>query len=549
MSNLSQFLGGASSSGGGGGGGGNSLFSSDPFERPAWYVWTAIDTATRGYIVYNHYNRPLTSWRNGNNWDNLDSTYGYETTNNNPSVFTTNSTASSSTRTYGSSAVSGSSGDIGNLSPQAWGGYMGGHANDHYRHIMSANLNSCCWVGNTDPQRRIYRRGQEVWAGGRSAGEGTTYNTHSDTWVSRGYAKQAKNGWYFGSSVTGTNRFGWSTSENNSRGCMGYNQRTKVMVFVEKVSGNYMRWHWYKDVPAPSPSVDWNWWRQNLKESNHRWTDVPYSFYNNEDKYHHTVTVCDTGEVYCTYGKPHTGFWIQAINFTNETYGQDVDCGYTFRKHFDQYGVRNTTDVNLQASNMQSTTSYGIDQDEDHGQMFMITNDGRYVLCMWPYYYYGCGMKMYMIDSVTGEYRYGYNNSTGNSVCVAPFGANDFVFNHNTNSDSDYRLYFGRHSMEANFHGHKLDNYGQGGNSIADGPYDGQVISNNFSYGYGFFDSFHHSTNYPRIYPVIPGALTIAEVEAYRGPATTNWSVPQHAGHTYSDQSTWNNVNSPESGW
>ena len=549
MSNLSQFLGGASSSSSsGGGGGGNSTFSTDPFERAAWYVWTANDTSNRAYITYNHYNRPLTSWRNSGNYPNMDSTHGYETMNNNSGVMTTNSNSSSNTRSYGSSSVSGGGGDIGSLTPSGWAGFMGGHANEHYRHITSANNNSCCWVGNTDPQRRIYRRGQHTWAGGRAGMEGSSYNTHSDVWICRGFAKQSRNGWYFGSSVSSTNRFGWSTAANQSRGCMGYNQRIKVMVFVENVS-SHMRWHWYKDVPPPHPGVDWNWWRQNVKESNHRWTDVPYSIYNNEDRYHHTVTVCDNGQVYCTYGKPHTGFWIQAINFTNETYGQDTDCGYTYRHHLDQYGVENTTDVNAQMGSMQSTTCYGIDQDEDHGQQFMITNDGRYVLCMWPYYYYGSGMKMYMIDSVTGEYRKGWRNNTSESVCVVPIGANDFIFNVNENADSDYRLHIGRHSMEENFHAYKLDNYGQGGNSIKYGPYDGGTLEHNFNKGYGFFDTQYHSTNYPRIYPVVPGALTIAEVEAYRGPITNNWSTPQNTGHTYSDQATWSNVNPPESGW
>jgi hypothetical protein len=181
--------------------------------------------------------------------------------------------------------------------------------------------------------------------------------------------------------------------------------------------------------------------------------------------------------------------------------------------------------------------------------MFMITNDGRYVLCMTPYYYYGSGIKMYMIDSVTGEYRKGWNNDSSYSMCVSPVGANDFVFNRNVNSDSDYRLYSGRHSMEENFHSYKLDNYGQGGNGIAWGPADGGTINSNFTNAYGMFDNFYHSTNYPRIYPVIPGALTIAEVEAYRGPATNDWSTPQNAGFTYSDQATWKDVNPPESGW
>ena len=547
MSNLSQFLGGASSSSGGGGGGGNANFSTDPYERAAWYVHTAVDTSSRGYIVYNHYNRPITTWSNLSG-PNLDSSYGPETTNNNSGVMTTNSHGSSSTRSYGSSSVSGGSGDIGNLTPQGWGGPMQGHAMDHYRHIMSANLNSCCWVGNTDPQRKIFRRGQHTWAGGRSAMEGTTYNTHSNVWIARGYAKQSRNSWYFGSSVSTTNRFGWNGANNDSRGCMGYNQRTKVMVFVESTS-SHMRWHWYKDVPPPHPGVDWNWWRENVKESNHRWTDVPYSHYDNEDRYHHTVIPCDNGQVYCTYMRPHQGFYIQAINFTNETYGQDTDCGYTYRKELDSYGVENTTDVNSIKGSMNTTTTYGIANDEDHGQMFMITHDGRYVLCMTPYYYYGSGIKMYMIDSVTGEYRKGWNNNSSYSFCVAPLGSNDFVFNYNSNADSDYRLHFGRHSMEENFHAYKLDNYNQGGNGIRYGPYDGGTIEHNFNYGYGMFDTIYHSTNYPRIYPVIPGALTLAEVEAYRGPATNDWSTPQNSGFTYSDQATWKDVNPPESGW
>ena len=549
MSNLSQFLGGASSSSGGSGGGGNSSFSTDPYERAAWYVWTANDTSNRGYIVYNHYNRPLSSWRNSGNYPNMDSTNGYETTNNHSGVMTTNSHGSSSTRSYGSNMPSGGGGDIGSVTPSGWSGFMGGHANEHYRHISSANLNSCCWVGNTDPQRRIYRRAQETWCGGRAAMEGSSYSMHGNPWICRGYAKQMRNGWYFGSSVSSTNRFGWSGSNNDSRGCMGYNQRTKVMVFVESNGGSGQRWHWYKDVPPPHPGVDWNWWRQNVKESNHRWTYVPYSYYNTEDRYHHTVTVCDNGQVYCTYGRPHQGIYIQAINFTNETYGQDVDCGYTFRKELDQYGVETGTDVNSIKGSMNSTTSYGIDQDEDHGQTFMITNDGRYVLCMWPYYYYGSGIKMYMIDSVTGEYRKGWYNDSSHSFCIVPLGSNDFMFNKNENADSDYRLHIGRHSMEENFHSYKLDNYGQGGNGIARGPYDGGTIEHNFNKSYGYFDTQYHSTNYPRIYPVIPGALTIAEVEAYRGPITNDWSTPQNTGHTYSDQATWSNVNPPESGW
>ena len=102
MSNLSQFLGGASSSGGGGGGG-NANFSTDPYERAAWYVHTAVDTSSRGHIVYNHYNRPITTWSNLSG-PNLDSSYGPETTNNNSGVMATNSHSSSSTRSHGSNS-------------------------------------------------------------------------------------------------------------------------------------------------------------------------------------------------------------------------------------------------------------------------------------------------------------------------------------------------------------------------------------------------------------------------------------------------------------
>ena len=191
----------------------------------------------------------------------------------------------------------------------------------------------------------------------------------------------------------------------------------------------------------------------------------------------------------------------------------------------------------------------GIDQDEDHGQTFMITNDGRYVLCMWPYYYYGSGIKMYMIDSVTGEYRKGWYNDSSHSFCIVPLGSNDFMFNKNENADSDYRLHIGRHSMEENFHSYKLDNYNQGGNGIAYGPSDGGTLIMNFGYHNGMFDITQHTTNYPRLYQVIPGALTIAEVEASRGPVTNDWSIPQNSGFEYSDPTTWNAVNPPESGW
>jgi hypothetical protein len=246
--------------------------------------------------------------------------------------------------------------------------------------------------------------------------------------------------------------------------------------------------------------------------------------------------------------RPHQGQYIQAINFTNETYGTDSDCGYTFRKELDAQGVRNTTDVNSIKSSMNSTTTYGIPSAEYHGLQFQITNDGRYVMTMSPYYYYGSGIKMYVIDSVTGEYRRGWNNSTGYSMCVAPFGANDITFNYNHNSDSiTTRVSAGRMSFEENFHSYKLDNYNQGGNGIAYGPTDGGTLIGNFGYHNGMFDITQHTTNYPRLYQVIPGALTIAEVEAYRGPAIDDWSKPQNAGQTYSDPKTWSDVNPP--GW
>ncbi len=548
MSNLSQFLGGSSGSSGGGGGGGDH-YSSDPYERAAWCIFSANHTTYRGYYIYNHYNRPITTFTNNNN-DGFTGYGGTEVSEGMNTFINCGSHSGSSSASHGSNSVSGGTGDIGSISPNGTSGYMGTHALDHPYHVMSANANSCCWVGNTDPQRRMFRRAQNVWAGGRSPMEGSTYAVSANASSYRNSAKDSKQGWYFGSSVSATNRFGWNTSTNDSRGSMGYNQRTKVMVFVDRLNDSTNRWHWYKDVPPPNPEVDWNWWRENVKESNHRWTDVPYQIYDGEDRVRKVITVCDTGEVYACYMRPHQGQYIQAINFTNETYGTNTDCGYTFRKELDAQGNRNTTDVNSIKSSMNSTTTYGIPSNEWHGLQFQITNDGRYVMTMSPYYYYGSGMKMYVIDSVTGEYRRGWNNSTGYSMCVAPFGANDITFNYNHNSDSiTTRVSAGRMSFEENFHSYKLDNYNQGGNGIAYGPTDGGTLIGNFGYHNGMFDITQHTTQYPRLYQVIPGALTIAEVEAYRGPAINDWSKPQNSGFEYSDPTTWNAVNPPESGW
>ena len=547
MSNLSQFLGGSSGSASSSGGSGGDHYSSDPMERAAWCVFSANHTTYRGYYIYNHYNRPITTFTNNNN-DGFTGYGGTEVSEGMDTMINCGSHSGSSTASHGSNSVSGGTGDIGSISPNGTSGYMGTHALDHPYHVMSANRNSCCWVGNTNPQRRIFRRGQDVWAGGRAPMEGSTHATSSNPWNYRNTAKQSKNGWYFGSSVSSTNRFGWTNATNTARGRMGYNERTKVMVFVENVGASSNRWHFYKDVPPPDPEVDWNWWRENVKESNHRWTDVPYTVYNNEDRWGCVVTVCDNNQVYATFMRPHEGFWIQAINFTNETYGTDTDCGYTFRKELDSLGVENATDVNSIKGSMNTTTTYGLENNEFHGQQFQITNDGRYVMCMTPYYYYGSGMKMYVIDSVTGEYRKGWNNSTGYSMCVSPVGANDFVYNYNQNADSiTGRLHMGRKSMEENFHSYKLDNYGQGGNSIAYGPVDGGTLIMNFGYHAGMFDVTQHTTQYPRLYQVIVGALTIAEVEAYRGPAIDDWSKPQIG--IQSDPKTWSDVNPPESGW
>ena len=524
---------------------GGDHYSSDPWERAAWCIFTAHHTTYRGYYIYNHYNRPICTWVH-NNTSGMTGQGGTNVSETMNTFINTSSHSGGSSASHGGNSVSGGTGDIGSISPNGTSGYMGTHALDHPYHVMSANANSCCWVGNTNPQRRMFRRAQNVWAGGRAPMEGSTHAVSANASTYRNTAKDSKNGWYFGTSATAPgNRFGWTTSTNDARGSMGYNERTKVMVFVDRKNDSTNRWHWYKDVPPPNPEVDWNWWRENVKEVNHRWTDVPYQIYDGEDRVRKVITVCDTGEVYACYMRPHQGQYIQAINFTNETYAQDTDCGYTFRKELDGIGERNTTDVNSIKSSMNATTSYGIPSNEWHGLQFQITNDGRYVMTMSPYYHYGSGMKMYVIDSVTGEYRRGWNNSTSHSMCVAPFGANDITFNYNHNSDSiTRRVSAGRMSFEENFHSYKLDNYGQGidgapTQSIRYGPHDGGTLIGNFGYHDGMFDITQHTTNYPRLYQVIPGALTIAEVEAYRGPVVDDWSKPQNAGHTYSDPKTW----------
>ena len=75
-----------------------------------------------------------------------------------------------------------------------------------------------------------------------------------------------------------------------------------------------------------------------------------------------------------------------------------------------------------------TTTSYGRDQGDDYGQRQITSRDGTSVATFCPYYYYGAGIRCYMIDKTNNTYTSYGNTSSGAGIQCVPYGDSSWLF-------------------------------------------------------------------------------------------------------------------------
>jgi len=81
-----------------------------------------------------------------------------------------------------------------------------------------------------------------------------------------------------------------------------------------------------------------------------------------------------------------------------------------------------------------TTTSYGRDQGDYYGQKSITSRDGTSVATFCPYYYYGSGIKSFMIDKTNNTYTVYSQNGTSYGIACLPYGDAGWLFWYNGNS-------------------------------------------------------------------------------------------------------------------
>jgi hypothetical protein len=77
---------------------------------------------------------------------------------------------------------------------------------------------------------------------------------------------------------------------------------------------------------------------------------------------------------------------------------------------------------------LSTTTAYGKDQGLSYGQRQITSRDGTSVATFCPYYYYGAGIRCYMIDKTNNTYTTFSQNSSGAGCMTIPYGDSGWAF-------------------------------------------------------------------------------------------------------------------------
>lgn len=110
---------------------------------------------------------------------------------------------------------------------------------------------------------------------------------------------------------------------------------------------------------------------------------------NNESRFNANVVLTDNGQIYISVMHQSSQFNLHRIT-------RDAGDASGTVEELAQQGL---------------TTCYGRDQGEEYGQNAMQTRNGNMVCVFTPYYYYGSGIRSYLIDKRNNSWANGYQSS------------------------------------------------------------------------------------------------------------------------------------------
>ena len=425
----------------------------DPWKKPAFAVVSMSSSAPWGTVTYNHYLQELSRqhYNDSGYMQGSTSSMGTEFFNTFYAYGQTNSYITSTDTTYGDGTSR-----CGHLGHIALGvgpdGTMIGRAGPY---SATALRNVGVWVNNkTNKNLALFMENQYVGVAPRAIAPGRLMGTE---------------GWHLAWSATkfyAQNDFGTYAKY----GMIGYNEKTRTLVINENTNGGTaMRLHVYANVePFDISASNRRSWFDNLDEADHTFFDwTANSAGYSESLYRGIVTPCDDGKIIIVRMEPHS--YCMLDRFTPDGAG-------SFTKEA--------------THTLSTTTTYGMEGGDRNGIRFQISNDGKYVICYQPYYYYGAGAEVFLIRVSDGKYVFLQYQDSSYGRSFAPIRDSDFMLSYSPNSDSGYGIYMSHIDTKNVFE------------VIAD---KGDISSKVPGFNVYIFDSAYHSTNYPYIVPIIGG--------------------------------------------
>ena len=210
-----------------------------------------------------------------------------------------------------------------------------------------------------------------------------------------------------------TGDFSVSSLNSSMQGSASYHRKRKELTILSYVtSGGSYNCFTYQNVDFdtyPDPYVALN--RPEVTRVDATLSLASNWQANNSESYHNLKPITtDNGNVYVTV--MFTGNNFTLYRFTRS--GTSAITG----TYITQQGL---------------TTSYGRDQGIEYGQRQITSRDGTSVAAFCPYYYYGAGIRCFMIDKINNTYgSYGTGDTTFGRI-IMPFGDSGWMFTYAAN--------------------------------------------------------------------------------------------------------------------
>lgn len=415
---------------------------------PTYATWDYHSASSASYNVYDGFDGMLTGWGAG-----LSELFSYEGGN----IYTDANPTTNSYTTYGGGFT---------CLQQAEGHYVinpAGHGN--FRAIGG----------------RRSSRVDDIWPF-----FGVTVNPYgirqkNSLYVSNTTARKHMRGHYQYSET-----FSWTsfantsgTPGNTSYGMVGYNHRTKTLVVLTTGGSSTYRAHVWVNPASGLDGTDFE------SASLEKFMSNAYSGVNGASYYYNDFTWSTTSSTSYNESNYHLRVIVgdnNKVSLVRFTPNSEVINGYfTLNPSSTSTSVTNGTSLPV-------TTTYGIDNGNYYGLRHQITWDNKWVAAYAPYYYYGCGIKVHVINTEdpTIYYTYQYDD-TSNGVGISPVQEGKFILSyHSANMDSGNGHYVGTMDPQ----------------NFRDGEYGSIGAALTVAYDEGGHDSYYSSTNYGWLIPM-----------------------------------------------